>query len=180
MLQLHPAYSLWNRRKTLTGSPDPMRANGTNKPCTMMLLPSLKTIEWLQNRFAAHFKRLLWYNENNNTSIIAVVVGLCKRRKRWFLPPANVVCEGYVFTHVCHSVHRGTCVVAPGGVDAPGGVRGWSGGCVWLLRGGACVVALGGVHGIRRDTEIRSMSGRYASYWNAFLLLGEIIFHQLW
>ena len=24
-----------------------------------------------------------------------------------FLPPANVVCEGYVFTHVCHSVHRG-------------------------------------------------------------------------
>ena len=33
MLQLHPVYSLWNRRKTLTGSPDPTRANGTNKPC---------------------------------------------------------------------------------------------------------------------------------------------------
>ena len=23
------------------------------------------------------------------------------------LPPANVVCEGYVFTRVCHSVHKG-------------------------------------------------------------------------
>ena len=33
-----------------------------------------------------------------------------------FLPPANVVCEGYVFTPVSHSVHRG------------GGVRGSSGG----------------------------------------------------
>ena len=34
------------------------------------------------------------------------------------------------------------------------------------------MVALGGgMHGIRRDTEIRSMSGRYASYWNAFLFV---------
>ena len=37
---------------------------------------------------------------------------------------------------------------------------------------GACVVA-GGVHGGRGVCvgydEIRSMSGRYASYWNAFL-----------
>ena len=83
-----------------------------------------------------------------------------------------------------------------------GGMHGCSGGAwllpgghVWLLLGGACVVALGrghawlllgcvcvvalgghawllpggGVHGIPRDTEIWSMSGRYASYWNAFL-----------
>ena len=50
-----------------------------------------------------------------------------------FLPPANEVCEGYVFTGVCHSVHGGG-----------GGVRGFF-------------------------DEIRSMSGRYASYWNAFL-----------
>ena len=33
MLQLHPVYSLWNRCKTLTGSPDPMHTNGTNKLC---------------------------------------------------------------------------------------------------------------------------------------------------
>ena len=35
MLQLHPVYLLCNRRKTLTGSPDPTRANGTNEPCTV-------------------------------------------------------------------------------------------------------------------------------------------------
>ena len=35
---------------------------------------------------------------------------------------------------------------------------------------GACVVAPGG--GVRGFfDEIRSMSGRYASYWNAFLLI---------
>ena len=49
-----------------------------------------------------------------------------------------------------------------------GGMYGCSQGHVWLL-GGMCVVAPGGKRGIRRDTEIRSMSGRYASYWNAFL-----------
>ena len=36
MLQLYPVYLLCNRRKTLTGSPDPTRANGTNKPCTIV------------------------------------------------------------------------------------------------------------------------------------------------
>ena len=40
---------------------------------------------------------------------------------------------------------RGVCMVARGGVVAPGGV------CVGY-------------------DEIRSMSGRYASYWNAFLI----------
>ena len=63
--------------------------------------------------------------------------------------------QGNIFTPVCHSVHRGACVVAP-----VGGVRGCSrGGHAWLLPGGhawllwrglcgcswgACVVALGG------------------------------------
>ena len=38
--------------------------------------------------------------------------------------------------------------------------------------GGACVVAPGG--GVRGFfDEIRSMSGRYASYWNAFLSLNK-------
>ena len=61
------------------------------------------------------------------------------------------------------------------------GVRGCSGGgggCAWLLLGG-CAWLLGGrawllpggMRGIRRDTEIRSMSRRYASYWNAFLFM---------
>ena len=167
-----------------------------------------------------------------------------------FLPPANEVCEGYVFTGVCHSVHgggacvvarggvgggharllagghvwllwgvcmvarggvrgcsRGACVVAPGGVVAPGeacvvalgghvwllqgGVRGCSSGGMcgcsrggmhgcsrghaWLLWGGMCGCSQGGMRGCSRGglhgffDEIRSMSGRYASYWNAFL-----------
>ena len=71
-----------------------------------------------------------------------------------YLPPANEVCEGYVFTGVCHSVHgEGRAWLLPGGH-------------AWLLWG-ACMAAPGGVHGF--SDEIRSMSGRYASYWNAFL-----------
>ena len=58
----------------------------------------------------------------------------------------------------------GACVVAPGG-----------GGACMVAPRGACMVVPGGggagVRGIRRDTEIRSMSGRYASYWNAFLFI---------
>ena len=87
-----------------------------------------------------------------------------------YLPPANVVCEGYVFTPVCDFVNRG-------------GVRGCSwGGHAWLLLGGVCgcsghawlLRGGGGMHGIRRDTEIRSLSGWYASYWNAFLFDNKI------
>ena len=71
----------------------------------------------------------------------------------------------------------------------------WGGGCAWLLQGGmcgcsggwcawffggVCVVFSGGMHGffwgacIGYD-EIRSMSGRYASYWNAFLFISVLI-----
>ena len=89
---------------------------------------------------------------------------LCKA----LLPPANEVCEGYVFTGVCLST-GGVCVVAPGGHAwllwggvygcsgghvwlLPGGVHGCSGGHAWLLPGGhawllpggACMVAPGG------------------------------------
>ena len=125
-----------------------------------------------------------------------------------YLPPANEVCEGYVFTPVCqsfcsqgrhawlgvcmvggHAWLQGACVVAgghawlwrgacvfvgghawlPGGYAwlwgvwmVLGGVHG-CGGCAWLqgacmVEGGmhgcgeVCVVAGGGVRGIRRDT----------------------------
>ena len=69
-----------------------------------------------------------------------------------------------------HGCSWGACVVAPGGhawlirgacMVAPGGVRGCS--------GGMCGCSGGGMRGMQRDTEIRSMSGQYASYWNAFL-----------
>ena len=76
------------------------------------------------------------------------------------LPPAIEVWGKVIFSEACvkNSVH--------GGVHAwfPGGVRG----C-----GGVCVV-MGGVRGCWGAClghEIRSMSGRYASYWNAFLFL---------
>ena len=62
------------------------------------------------------------------------------------------------------------------------------GACVVLFSRGACMVLFsgGGVHGfIQRGgvrgflsfsgyNEIRSMSGRYASYWNAFLCLMKL------
>ena len=144
-----------------------------------------------------------------------------------YLPPANVVCEGYIFTGICDSVNRGgmpafcrgACVLLFGGVH--GFIQGGMHGFIW----GACVVLFGGMHGfiweaawfysegrvwfylggawfylgghawfylgdvrgfIRghawfysggvhgfisffRYNEIWSMSGRYASYWNAFL-----------
>ena len=62
---------------------------------------------------------------------------------RILLPPANEVCEGYVFTGVCLSTGGRTHLIlsASGGMHAPGGYY-----------------------------KMRSMSGRYASYWNAFLL----------
>ena len=84
------------------------------------------------------------------------------------LPPANEVCEGYVFTGVCLSTGgEGECVVALGGcVVAPGvhawllwgGMRGCSlgvcvvapGGHTWLLRGGMHGCSLGGVCGCSR------------------------------
>ena len=61
-----------------------------------------------------------------------------------------------------------------------GGMRGCSGGVMHGCSGGACMVApgghvwllVGGMHGCSCGffDEIRSMSGWYASYWNAFLL----------
>ena len=139
-----------------------------------------------------------------------------------FLPPANEVCEGYVFTGVCLSTwggmrgcsQGGACMVVPEGCVwlLPRGVHGFLGGHAWFFGGaacmvfwggqhawffggwhawffggvrgffggwggwgacmvfwGACMVSRGGVHGF--FDEIWSMSGRYASYWNAFLFL---------
>ena len=106
--------------------------------------------------------------------------------------------QGNIFTPVCHSVHRGGVRgCSRGGMHGcsggghawllRGGMHGCSGGvCMaavggyawllpgghaWLLQGGMHGCSRGGIRGIWRDTEIRSMSGRYASYWNAFLLL---------
>ena len=54
-----------------------------------------------------------------------------------------------------------------------GGMHGFLGGHVWFFWG-VCMVFFGGMPGFFGGVcigydEIRSMSGRYASYWNAFL-----------
>ena len=85
-------------------------------------------------------------------------------RANLLLPPANVVCEGYVFTGVCLSTGRGmrgcwgacmvaggACMVAGGVCVVTGGVHGCQGVCmvggghawllgghVWLLGGSMC------------------------------------------
>ena len=93
-------------------------------------------------------------------------------------------------------VAEGACVVAGGwrlwlwgACVAVGGMRG-CGGHVWLLGGmcgcregmhgcgGACMVAGGMVVACIGYDEIRSMSGRYTSYWNAFLS-SERLVHDL-
>ena len=83
---------------------------------------------------------------------------------QYFLPPANEVCKGYVFTGVCLS--RGECEAGEhawwwlGGVHGRGGVWQWGMACVagghaWMAGGvcgggvdvwqGACMT--GGVYG---------------------------------
>ena len=83
------------------------------------------------------------------------------------LPPANEVCEGYVFTGVCLSTRR-VCMVAPVG-------GGWGdGGHAWLLRD-VCVVALGGMHGCLGGGGMRGCSRglcMVARGGHAWLLLG--------
>ena len=102
--------------------------------------------------------------------------------------------EGYVFTPVCDSVNRGVCMVLFGGacvVLFGGGVCVvLFGGHVWFYWGGMRGFIWGHMHGFIRGhawfysgmgrawffsffgyNEIRSMSGWYASYWNAFLFL---------
>ena len=77
-----------------------------------------------------------------------------------------------------------------GFIQGRGDVRGfiWGGGCVWFYSGGMCGFIRGGMHGFIQGgmrgfiqggmcgffsffgyNEMRSMSGWYASYWNAFL-----------
>ena len=70
----------------------------------------------------------------------------------------------------------GVCVVLFGGHEwfYLGGVHGFIQGVCGFIWGGVRGFIRGGMHGFSSFfgyNEIRSMSGRYASYWNAFLLL---------
>ena len=82
-------------------------------------------------------------------------------------------CGGHAWLAGGHAWLVGACMVA-------GGMHG-CGGHAWLA-GGACIVG-GGMCGCRGACigydEIQSMSGRYASYWNAFLWYDGSILHDL-
>ena len=69
----------------------------------------------------------------------------------------------------------GACVVAPGGRAwlLPGGCMVAGGGMRGCSQGGMCGCSRGGMRGF--FDEIRSMSGRYASYWNASLFYRSFI-----
>ena len=107
-----------------------------------------------------------------------------------FLPPATKLGQGNIFRSVIqefcpmgggrHAWQGGACV-AEGGMHSRTGMCGR--GCAWqgayvaeqacmagvaCMTGGVCM-ARGGMCG--RYYGIRSMSGRYASYWNAILYL---------
>ena len=58
------------------------------------------------------------------------------------LPPATKLGQGYIFTGVCDSVHRG--LSAPGGVSTPGEVSAPGGSAPGGSAGGGGVSALGG------------------------------------
>ena len=130
------------------------------------------------------------------------------------LPPANEVCEGYVFTPVCHSVHRGSTWAGnpPGRYTPqagtplgryipPGRYTPWAGIPLDRYTPGR-YTSLGRYTPLQvhppagtppwagtppgRYTPqtvhvgIRSTSGRYASYWNAFLFVHLKMSSSLW
>ena len=94
-----------------------------------------------------------------------------------FLPPANEVCEGYVFTGVCLSTR--------GGVH--GFIWGGWGACV-VLFGGACMVLfgghawfyLGGMHGFIQGACV-VLFGGYAWFYSGgacVVLFGACMFYS--
>ena len=112
----------------------------------------------------------------------------CVLHKCVLLPPANEFCEGYVFTPVCHSVHRGClpqCMLGYTPLEQT------SHGSRHPLEQTPSRADTPQTPPPRADThhpprskhppgadttppcsacwEIRATSGRYASYWNAFL-----------
>ena len=79
---------------------------------------------------------------------------------RYFYRPQRSCGQGYVFTRVCDSVNRGGSASVhagipplPPGADTPPKQTPWE------------------QTPPEADSGIRSMSGRYASYWNAFLFM---------
>ena len=84
-------------------------------------------------------------------TLMLITFGIRYLAQGLFLPPANDVCEGYVFTGVCLSTGGG-CVLLHAGIQPPPRPEAHT-------PHPPCPVHAG----------IRLTSGRYASHWNAFL-----------
>ena len=84
-----------------------------------------------------------------------------------FLPPANEVCEGYVFTCVCQSF------CSQGGCAWPGG-HAWRGAClgghVWLggMHGEGGIHGWGGMHGQGGVCAMHAPPAWYYEIWSVY------------
>ena len=124
-------------------------------------------------------RKSAWFRFRNPWQRITSLIWMQHTLKQlWlsFLPLANEVCEGYVFTHVCHSVHRS-------GSPCPhqwGRLRGLAGGVFRPTpRGeveGSGWKVYPSMHWGRTPLVDGYRCGWYASYWNAFLFFDEFTF----
>ena len=136
--------------RTLASSPD---ARESRSRFVCLPRPGLSCALQTPRISETKIKRLVYlaYNEHlHTTSSVTTNTHLQAVSSLALLPPAMKLGQGYIFTGVCHSVNRGGVVPAPGGGLVPGG----------LLPGGAWW----------RPPPNSHYCGRYASYWNAFLL----------
>ena len=92
-----------------------------------------------------------------------IIENICKDSGKVILPPATKLGQGYIFTGICDSIHRGVCVVAGGvcmvarGACVITGGCVVAGGCAWLL-GGTCGCMVAGGGACVGYEEIRKLS----------------------
>ena len=133
----------------------------------------------------------------NSPALLYVPLRYVNTLKR-SLPPATKFGQGYIFTGVCDSVHRGGGGLVPGGSPIfrgglqliSGGVSKFSGGLNFsrgspIFRGGLQSFFFNFFFFFFQflfpqnffwdapTPPRRSMRGRYISYWNAFLFVAE-------
>ena len=138
---------------------------------TRPLLGPISLIPIPNSRLALHLREIL------DPPLVIIKQNMCIES---YLPPANEVCEGYVFTCVCHSVHRegvylsacwDTTNPPPSETRHPPGSRHPPGTRHPL---GADTQPPGTRHPRSSACwEIRSTSRRYVSYWNTILLISS-------
>ena len=97
-----------------------------------------------------HTTSYIFYTRVNQSWSSSIDTEKAKTGNFSLLPPANVVCEGYIFTGVCDSVNRGGMrgFIRGHAWFYLGGIRGFiHGGHAWFYLGGHAWFYLGGVCG---------------------------------